>query len=118
MPNQSMGWWSTVVCDSFVDETYVNVTRSGNNGRGRIVRGRIVSVQFYRLYLKKMQTGAIGSFKAKSSNMYNTRGQHCVDYSQNTVCVRLFPTNMYFKAWDNRKTKKLNLSLTHQATDG
>ncbi len=41
MPNQSMGWWSFVVCDSFKDEMYGDVKTSGDD-----VRGRIVSVSF------------------------------------------------------------------------
>jgi hypothetical protein len=39
MPNQFMGWWSSVGCDSFRDETYGDVKTSGNNMRGRIVQG-------------------------------------------------------------------------------
>ncbi len=31
MPNQSMGLWSSVGCDSFRDETYGDVKTSGNN---------------------------------------------------------------------------------------
>jgi hypothetical protein len=42
MPNRSKGWWSSVGCDSFGDETYEHVKMSGDNVRGRNERGRNV----------------------------------------------------------------------------
>jgi hypothetical protein len=44
-----MGWWSSVDCDAFRDETYGKVKMLGNKVRGRNVlrrneRGRIIPV--------------------------------------------------------------------------
>jgi hypothetical protein len=44
MPNQSMGWWSSVGYFSFGEEAYGDVKTSGSNVRGRIVRGPIIPV--------------------------------------------------------------------------
>jgi hypothetical protein len=44
MPNQSMGWWSSVGCGSFSDEMYGDVKTSANNLRGQNIRWRIVPV--------------------------------------------------------------------------
>ncbi len=35
----SMGWWSSVGCDSFRDEMYWDIKTSGNNVRGHIIQG-------------------------------------------------------------------------------
>jgi hypothetical protein len=37
-----MGWWSSVDCDSFRDETYGDVKTSGTNVQGRNLRGHNV----------------------------------------------------------------------------
>jgi hypothetical protein len=37
-----MGWWNSVGCDSFWDETYGNIKTLGNNIWGHIVGGGIV----------------------------------------------------------------------------
>ncbi len=34
MPNQCVGWLSSVGCDSFRDESYKDIITSGNNGSG------------------------------------------------------------------------------------
>ncbi len=40
MTNQFMGWWSSVGCHSFRDETYGDIEMLGNNIQGRIVQGQ------------------------------------------------------------------------------
>jgi hypothetical protein len=57
MLNQSLGWWSSVGCDSLRNETYRDVKTLGNDVRGqniqvrsiwgRNVQGLIVPVPFW-----------------------------------------------------------------------
>jgi hypothetical protein len=60
MPNQFVGWWSFVVCDSFGDETYGDVNTSGDNVRGRNVRGHIVPVPTSTRYHQAHPVGGGG----------------------------------------------------------
>jgi hypothetical protein len=46
------GWWSSVGCDSFRDETFGDVKTLGNNVRGRNIRGLIVPVLLLYFALK------------------------------------------------------------------
>jgi hypothetical protein len=58
MPKLSVGWWSSVGCNSFRDETYGDIVTSGNtvrvhivwrqNVKGRTIQGRIVPVPTVR----------------------------------------------------------------------
>jgi hypothetical protein len=68
MPNQSTAWWNTVVCDSFGDETYGAIKRSGitdgDVSYDDVTYGGVSSLYSFIDFISRKCRPKLGSFKA------------------------------------------------------